>query len=202
MSDHHRPLEFLVLFGSKRAGKGDRYRQHDNCPGVRDRCAWCQAIQTNRVVRIAEQKMIPSAVFVRSPRVGLCQYRSPQVRSGRTSPPRKHGRYLFGGRRRAREDTRADGRCGRDEGARLRHRPRGRRSCSSLAPGGMMVVYGALARHREADSAALTLPLFARSLIYGMQTIPHGHLKRAIEDALLLRDARRAAPVSLSSTTG
>ena len=58
-----------------------------------------------------------------------------------------------------------------------------------------MVVYGALARHREADSAALTLPLFARSLIYGMQTIPHGHLKRAIEDALLLRDARRAAPV-------
>jgi NADPH:quinone reductase-like Zn-dependent oxidoreductase len=37
----------------------------------------------------------------------------------------------------------------------------------SLAPGGEMVVYGALSSHRQAEAERLTLPLDARSLIYG-----------------------------------
>jgi NADPH:quinone reductase-like Zn-dependent oxidoreductase len=41
----------------------------------------------------------------------------------------------------------------------------------SLAAGGSMVVYGALATHRQTDSDALVLPLFARSLIYETQTV-------------------------------
>jgi len=41
----------------------------------------------------------------------------------------------------------------------------------SLSPGGSMIVYGALATHRKTDADALTLPLFARSLIYETLTI-------------------------------
>jgi NADPH2:quinone reductase len=41
----------------------------------------------------------------------------------------------------------------------------------SLAPGGEMIVYGALATHRQGDPDKLTIPLFARSLIYGTQTL-------------------------------
>lgn len=36
----------------------------------------------------------------------------------------------------------------------------------ALAPGGEMIVYGALATHRQTDPDKLTLPLFARSMIY------------------------------------
>jgi NADPH2:quinone reductase len=42
---------------------------------------------------------------------------------------------------------------------------------SSLAPGGEMVVYGALATHRQTDPDKLTIPLFARSLIYGEKSV-------------------------------
>ena len=41
----------------------------------------------------------------------------------------------------------------------------------ALAPGGVHVVYGALATHRQTDPDELTLPLFARSLIYGTKTV-------------------------------
>jgi hypothetical protein len=35
-----------------------------------------------------------------------------------------------------------------------------------LAPEGELLVYGALSTHRETDPARLTIPLFARSVIY------------------------------------
>jgi NADPH:quinone reductase-like Zn-dependent oxidoreductase len=41
----------------------------------------------------------------------------------------------------------------------------------SLGPGGQMVVYGALATHRQVDPDMLTIPLFARSLIYGAKSV-------------------------------
>lgn len=41
----------------------------------------------------------------------------------------------------------------------------------ALAPGGQMLVYGALATHRQTDPAKLTLPLFARSVIYEAKTV-------------------------------
>jgi NADPH2:quinone reductase len=41
----------------------------------------------------------------------------------------------------------------------------------SLAPGGEMIIYGALATHRETDPDKLTIPLFARSLIYGAKSV-------------------------------
>jgi NADPH:quinone reductase-like Zn-dependent oxidoreductase len=41
----------------------------------------------------------------------------------------------------------------------------------SLAPGGEMVVYGALSTHREAEADRLALPLDARSLIYGTKSV-------------------------------
>jgi NADPH:quinone reductase-like Zn-dependent oxidoreductase len=41
----------------------------------------------------------------------------------------------------------------------------------SLAPGGEMVVYGALSTHRQTDPDKLTIPLFARSLIYGTKIV-------------------------------
>ena len=41
----------------------------------------------------------------------------------------------------------------------------------SLAPGGQTVMYGALATHRQTDEDKLTIPLQARSLIYGMKTV-------------------------------
>jgi NADPH2:quinone reductase len=41
----------------------------------------------------------------------------------------------------------------------------------SLAAGGEMLVYGALATHRETDMEKLTIPVFARSLIYETKTL-------------------------------
>ncbi|MFG2950843.1 zinc-dependent alcohol dehydrogenase family protein [Streptomyces adustus] len=41
----------------------------------------------------------------------------------------------------------------------------------ALAPGGELVVYGALSTHRQTDPAALTIPLPARSVIYETKTI-------------------------------
>jgi NADPH2:quinone reductase len=42
---------------------------------------------------------------------------------------------------------------------------------SSLAPGGEMIVYGALSTHRQTDADRLTLPLDARSVIYGTKIV-------------------------------
>ena len=42
---------------------------------------------------------------------------------------------------------------------------------SSLAPGGEMIVYGALSTHRQTDPDKLTIPLSARSLIYGTKIV-------------------------------
>jgi NADPH2:quinone reductase len=36
----------------------------------------------------------------------------------------------------------------------------------ALAPGGELVVFGALSTHRQTDAGKLTIPVFARSLIY------------------------------------
>jgi NADPH2:quinone reductase len=41
----------------------------------------------------------------------------------------------------------------------------------ALAPGGEMVVYGALSTHRQTDPDKLTIPLFARSVIYETKTV-------------------------------
>jgi Zinc-binding dehydrogenase len=41
----------------------------------------------------------------------------------------------------------------------------------ALAPGGEMIVYGALSTRRRTDAYQLTLPLYARSLIYGTKII-------------------------------
>ncbi|MGW5367649.1 zinc-dependent alcohol dehydrogenase family protein [Streptomyces sp. NPDC004009] len=49
--------------------------------------------------------------------------------------------------------------------------PVGAQVSQALAPGGELVVYGALSTHRQTDPAALTIPLQARSLIYETKTI-------------------------------
>src|ERR671930_573587 len=41
----------------------------------------------------------------------------------------------------------------------------------SLAPGGEMIVYGALSTHRQTEADRLTLPLDARSMIYGTKIV-------------------------------
>ncbi|WP_319446474.1 MULTISPECIES: zinc-dependent alcohol dehydrogenase family protein [unclassified Mycobacterium] len=41
----------------------------------------------------------------------------------------------------------------------------------ALAPGGEMVVYGALSTHRQTEPDKLTIPIFARSLIYETKTV-------------------------------
>jgi NADPH:quinone reductase-like Zn-dependent oxidoreductase len=41
----------------------------------------------------------------------------------------------------------------------------------ALAPEGELLVYGALSTHRQTDSSALTIPLFARSLIYDAKRV-------------------------------
>ncbi|WP_028748438.1 zinc-dependent alcohol dehydrogenase family protein [Rhizobium mesoamericanum] len=43
--------------------------------------------------------------------------------------------------------------------------------CRALSPGGEMLVYGALATHRQTDAEKLTIPLFARSMIYETKTV-------------------------------
>jgi NADPH:quinone reductase-like Zn-dependent oxidoreductase len=40
-----------------------------------------------------------------------------------------------------------------------------------LAPGGELVVYGALSTHRQTDPAALTIPLQARSVVYETKAV-------------------------------
>jgi len=66
----------------------------------------------------------------------------------------------------------------------------------ALAPGGEMIVYGALSSHRQVDPDKLTIPLFARSLIYGTQTVrgfwlyrwlsttPHDQVQAAIRQTI------------------
>ena len=41
----------------------------------------------------------------------------------------------------------------------------------ALAPHGELVVYGALSTHRQTDPDQLTIPIFARSLIYETKTV-------------------------------
>jgi NADPH:quinone reductase-like Zn-dependent oxidoreductase len=41
----------------------------------------------------------------------------------------------------------------------------------ALAPGGELIVFGALSTHRQTDPDKLTLPIFARSLIYETKTV-------------------------------
>ncbi|MEV5646801.1 zinc-dependent alcohol dehydrogenase family protein [Nocardia sp. NPDC052254] len=41
----------------------------------------------------------------------------------------------------------------------------------ALAPHGELIVYGALSTHRHTDPAELTIPIFARSLIYDTKTV-------------------------------
>ncbi|MFD7433400.1 zinc-dependent alcohol dehydrogenase family protein [Streptomyces sp. NPDC059861] len=49
--------------------------------------------------------------------------------------------------------------------------PVGAQVSQALAPGGDLVVYGALSTHRQTDPAALTIPLPARSLIYETKAV-------------------------------
>ncbi|MGW1542270.1 zinc-dependent alcohol dehydrogenase family protein [Streptomyces sp. NPDC002309] len=49
--------------------------------------------------------------------------------------------------------------------------PVGAQVSQALAPGGELVVYGALSTHRQTDPAALTIPLPARSVIYETKTV-------------------------------
>lgn len=49
--------------------------------------------------------------------------------------------------------------------------PVGAQVSQALAPGGEVVVYGALSTHRQTDPAALTIPLQARSVIYETKAI-------------------------------
>ncbi|MBY8881211.1 zinc-dependent alcohol dehydrogenase family protein [Streptomyces sp. PLK6-54] len=49
--------------------------------------------------------------------------------------------------------------------------PVGAQVSQAMAPGGEVVVYGALSTHRQTDPAALTIPLSARSLIYETKVV-------------------------------
>ncbi|WP_225826464.1 zinc-dependent alcohol dehydrogenase family protein [Streptomyces naphthomycinicus] len=49
--------------------------------------------------------------------------------------------------------------------------PVGAQVSQALAPGGEVVVYGALSTHRQTDPAALTIPLQARSVIYETKSV-------------------------------
>ncbi|MFE3161590.1 zinc-dependent alcohol dehydrogenase family protein [Streptomyces sp. NPDC059224] len=49
--------------------------------------------------------------------------------------------------------------------------PVGAQVSQALAPGGEVVVYGALSTHRQTDPAALTIPLQARSVIYEAKAV-------------------------------
>ncbi|WP_191870895.1 zinc-dependent alcohol dehydrogenase family protein [Streptomyces filipinensis] len=67
--------------------------------------------------------------------------------------------------------------------------PVGAQVSQALAPGGQVVVYGALSTHRQTDPAALTIPLQARSLIYETKAVRGFWLNRwfgtaSPEDAL------------------
>jgi NADPH:quinone reductase-like Zn-dependent oxidoreductase len=41
----------------------------------------------------------------------------------------------------------------------------------ALAPHGELIVYGAMSTHRQTDPDKLTIPIFARSLIYETKTV-------------------------------
>ncbi|MFI9247215.1 zinc-dependent alcohol dehydrogenase family protein [Streptomyces sp. NPDC053086] len=67
--------------------------------------------------------------------------------------------------------------------------PVGAQVSQALAPGGELVVYGALSTHRQTDPAALTIPLQARSVIYETKVVRGFWLNRwfgtaSPEDAL------------------
>ncbi|GAB2658652.1 zinc-dependent alcohol dehydrogenase family protein [Prescottella soli] len=67
--------------------------------------------------------------------------------------------------------------------------PLGAQVSEALAPGGEVVVYGALSTHRQTDPAALTIPLQARSVIYEAKAVRGFWLNRwfgtaSPEDAL------------------
>jgi NADPH:quinone reductase-like Zn-dependent oxidoreductase len=67
--------------------------------------------------------------------------------------------------------------------------PIGAQVSQALAPGGQVVVYGALSTHRQTDPATLTIPLQARSLIYETKAVRGFWLNRwfgsaSPEDAL------------------
>ncbi|MEU0179888.1 zinc-dependent alcohol dehydrogenase family protein [Streptomyces sp. NPDC006207] len=67
--------------------------------------------------------------------------------------------------------------------------PVGAQVSQALAPGGQVVVYGALSTHRQTDPAALTIPLSARSVIYETKAVRGFWLNRwfgsaSPEDAL------------------
>ncbi|MES4888882.1 zinc-dependent alcohol dehydrogenase family protein [Streptomyces sp. NPDC096012] len=49
--------------------------------------------------------------------------------------------------------------------------PVGAQVSQALAPGGELVIYGALSTHRQTDPAALTVPLQARSVIYETKAV-------------------------------
>src|SRR6266508_5161774 len=57
------------------------------------------------------------------------------------------------------------------QGAGLCGRAARRRCLSALAPEGELLVYGALSTHRQTDPSALTIPLFARSVIYDAKKV-------------------------------
>jgi NADPH2:quinone reductase len=75
----------------------------------------------------------------------------------------------------------------------------------SLAPGGKMVVYGALSTHRQSETDKLTLPIFARSIIYDSKivqgfflprwfaTAPQARIDSAIDKAFRVGLHRRTA---------
>lgn len=67
--------------------------------------------------------------------------------------------------------------------------PVGAQVSQALAPGGELVVHGALSTHRQTDPAALTIPLQARSVIYETKAVRGFWLNRwfgtaSPEDAL------------------
>jgi NADPH:quinone reductase-like Zn-dependent oxidoreductase len=71
----------------------------------------------------------------------------------------------------------------------------------ALAPGGELVIYGALSTHRQTDPAKLTIPIFARSLIYETKTVrgfwlfrwfaetPRGRMAETIARTVALADS-------------
>jgi NADPH:quinone reductase-like Zn-dependent oxidoreductase len=71
----------------------------------------------------------------------------------------------------------------------------------ALAPNGQLVVFGALSTHRQTDADKLTIPIFARSLIYETKTVrgfwlfkwftetPKDRMAAAIDRTLQLADS-------------
>ncbi|MFG2306913.1 zinc-dependent alcohol dehydrogenase family protein [Actinacidiphila glaucinigra] len=83
----------------------------------------------------------------------------------------------------------------------------GARVSQALAPGGVVVVYGALSTHRQTDPAALAIPLQARSVIYETKAVrgfwlnrwfgaasPEGALRALSEVRTLVADGVLSIP--------